>query len=143
MQMKSFIDEFGLSRADVENWISRPSVQLRTKYASTAKGRAREFTRKNVMELVLVGKLIEVGVRPSEAAMWAETAIEDYCSGISSIEWMAFPARQLGQMITAKKFIDLALSDMFSQHDGAVAIINAGQFLREVDKLFGINSEGA
>ncbi|MEY8143209.1 hypothetical protein [Falsihalocynthiibacter sp. CO-5D18] len=141
MQMKTFIKKFGLSRADVENWIARPSVQLRTKYAPTTKGRAREFTRKNVMELALVGALVKAGVKPSEVAMWAEVAIEDYCIGLPSIELMAFPPYSFGQMVTANKYKDLDIPALLSQFGGAIILVEVGKYLREVDDLFSSHYE--
>ena len=144
MQMKYFIDEFGLSRADVENWLSRPSVQLRTEYAPTAKGRARDFTRKNVMELALVGALVSVGARASEAAIWAKPVIEEYLSVLrtSQVNWIAFPAQSLDQMVTSENISKINLDELSKQSPKqSVVIINAGEILRQVDKIFQLQSE--
>ncbi len=142
MEMKAFLAKFGLSRADVENWLSRPSVQLRTKYAPTVKGRARKFTKENVMELALVGALVEGGVRASDAAMWAEPVIEDHISVLRKPNWIAFPAQSFNQMISAKvistKEIE-KLSDL--SPNASVFILHVGRIFQPVAELFKLHSE--
>jgi hypothetical protein len=57
----------GASQRDVENWMVR--LPLVTKYEQTVQGRARGFSKENVMELGLIDRLVNGNkMKPADAA---------------------------------------------------------------------------
>lgn len=137
MQLNKFVVEFGLSQKDVENWLSRPSITLRTHYAETKRGRAREFTRENVMELVIMDALVSMGCKPSHAPMWAEAVMDEHKRPISPPRYVAFPS---GEFSTMEGFVSLdtvRLTEILSRSKSqGLALIDVGTIVDRVDHLF-------
>jgi hypothetical protein len=56
----------GVSTLDIQNWMMR--LPLSTKYANTTSGVARQFSRDNALEILLMSRLIKNGMAPAAAA---------------------------------------------------------------------------
>ncbi len=138
MQMSDFLDVFDLRRADVQNWIARPTVQLHTEYADTVAGAAREFSRQNVIELATIGALVSAGAKPSDAAMWSEVGVDAYRNPHSTpVRFMIFPANRFDMMETCTKLDGDHLTKLISStHKGAVVIIDVGSIIDRANDLF-------
>ena len=138
MRMSKFVEEFALSKADVENWISR--LPMRTEFAPTIAGRFREFGKANVLELALVGAFVSAGMRPASAVAWAEPVLDDYRSG-SVQRWFVAPAGSFdkGSFVPDLEAVDLdGLSKLYPSR--AIVVFNILDIVERVDALF--RSEG-
>jgi hypothetical protein len=56
----------GATQRQVENWLGR--LPLVTQYEPTVQGRARGFSKDNVMEIGLIDRLVKGGMKPAAAA---------------------------------------------------------------------------
>lgn len=135
MQLNDFAEEFGLARADAENWLAR--VELRTDYQPTARGRSREFSRENVVELAMIASLVAVGFRPSKAVVWAEIVVDEYRNRRSAPEFLAFPAQKFERCISGDEVSPDQLAELAALSPFRAAIlINSGDVVRRVESLF-------
>lgn len=91
VRMKDIADEFDLPRTDVENWIARGL--MRTNYAATVRGRSREFTKENVLELAATRAFVSVGCNVSDAVLLAEIIVDNWRGRKAQKKWLVAPAK--------------------------------------------------
>lgn len=134
MRLSKFKDEFGIQRAEVENWISRET--LRTKYAETRPGSAREFSRANVFELAVVAALVRAGCRPSTAIAFTEPLIDDFGTG-NLKRWLIFPLGTFDKCQSCTSFDEATLYRLASSKTSrGVIVIDVGGIAIGVEELF-------
>lgn len=137
MKLSEFAEEFGLSRADVENWISRPEVVLRTHYADTIPGRARQFSWPNIVELALMSALVAGGCRPSRAAAYADSIRAGVFSDPSQGRWLLLPAGNFESSLTTDNITEDQLNAVASKSPSRTAlVIDVGDIKRRAMRLY-------
>lgn len=134
MRLSRFASEFGLSRADAENWVYRKIA--RAPYAETIPGRAREFSRHQVLELAVIGALVATGCKPATAGAHAEGLVEDYRMGRLP-QWGIFPAGayESGHSSAAPSSSDIEEEAAKSPFRAAIAV-NLLDIANRVEALF-------
>lgn len=138
MLMHEFIDLFGLKKADVENWLARPTVQLHTKYQKTNSGRSRRFTRLNVTELALIGAFVASGVKASDAALFVNVLMDEQRFSISGGKrFYAFAPHDHLNGVPMQELNSSALTKLIENSPrGSIAIIDIGGIFQRVETLF-------
>lgn len=138
MQMNDFLGPLNLKRGDVQNWLGRPTIELRTKYQETVSGSPRRFSKANVTELGLIGALVSVGCKPSDAVSWAETLIEEKRRpAVKRPRYLVCPAQNFdkGSIVISLDELDLEQL-MVNTSTAALIIIDVGAVFDRVDRLF-------
>ncbi len=134
MRLNAFLKDFGLERADVENWTSR--IELRTSYQSTVPGRAREFSKLNVLELAMVKALVSAGCKPSRAVVFAEIVLDNYKDRRLK-KWLVLPAQAFNSAIEVGDLTpDLMESVKEKSPSRTVIAIDAKAIADRVDQIF-------
>jgi hypothetical protein len=119
----------GASQRNVENWMSR--LALATKYEPTVQGRARGFSKDNVVEIALMNKLVRRGYAPAKAVEYIAKLFKDIRAkkphGWLIIFGENFP---IDYMVTDKQ-----PSQEFINFDD-VHVINVAKLEADVDDFF-------
>ena len=121
----------GAKRTDIENWLPL----LRTHYEPTVRGRARRYSKKNVLELATVAALVRAGMPVSSAIVFAEPMSDGLQH--EAREWAVFPAGDYARVVWTND-LSSAVAD-FKFIDGvapAFSIVCLGEVRRRVDALF-------
>src|SRR5688572_27063798 len=93
--MKGLLAASGATPRDVENWIAR--LPLATHFEPTVRGRARRFSRENVLEIAFITALVRGGVAPSEAVAISYLYIAPD-SSMSAKNFLVFRAGDISRM---------------------------------------------
>jgi len=120
------------TRRDVENWLER--MELRTEYEKTVRGRPRNFTKENAIELAALANFVQVRISPSAAAALAHMVVRNARVG-KVREWF------IGNSSGGGIAVDSLGDDRFRQagqdnNDLAFTVVNMGEIVRRVDALF-------
>src|SRR5665213_686073 len=73
------IEITGASARDIDNWLNR--FELKSKFAASAQGRARVFSRENVIELAVIAELVRHGAAPRVAVLFAASVLRSKFGG--------------------------------------------------------------
>jgi hypothetical protein len=121
---------------NIDNWIGR--LELSTKFEPSRRGRERQFTRENTIELAIVAALVQAGLKPQSAAAYADMGLRNLRHG-GQREWLIFPAGDATKAFGSDQPDPAALAKKF----GAVALsfVHVGEIVRRVEELF--SAEGA
>lgn len=139
MLMNDFLEPFGLKRSNVQNWLTRSSVQLRTEYQQTSSGASRQFSRSNVTELALIGALVALGARASDAADWAEAVMDERKRpSFDGSLFLTAPAEDWGGLGDISSFISTERinAQLSASRLNAIKIVDVGAIFRKVDQFF-------
>jgi len=134
--MSDFVDVFGLNSVQIENWLSR--LDLRTDYEPTVKGRARQFSRANVIELAAIGAFVSVGISPREAVARAEIVVDDSKRPRDkSPRYIVAPADDDCRSWQTDELDCSRIEEMLSETPSrGVVIVETGKIADRVDALF-------
>lgn len=137
MVMDDFLEPLGLKRTDVQNWLARPSVELRTQYAETVRGSARRFSKMNVLELALMNALVSVGCKLSDAVTWAEVLIDEYHRPCDAPNFLVCPAQEFDQGFLREELNGEDLNQLMHETSAVgLVVVDVGSVYRKVDQLF-------
>lgn len=140
MRMSAFLGEFGLTRIDVENWINR--LTLRTAYAPTIPGRARQFSRVNALEIAIIGALIATGCKASSAPAFAEIIVDDYRNGTLK-KWLIIPGGDPQNAYTTDQITTAQIIDLTEASPSRAAVlIDVKSIADKVDAISKENGDG-
>lgn len=138
MHMNEFLHVFALNRKDVENWVSRPTINLSTTYQKTVSGRAREFSKANVLELALIGSFVAVGFKASAAAEFTREVIKDHKKNVNGgYPYYAFwaPSANFGKHM--RKLDPEKLAELIrTSPRSAISIVEVASIFERVEELF-------
>jgi hypothetical protein len=136
LPMAKILDVVGASSHDIENWIG--TLELFSKFQPTVRGRARLYSRDNVLELALLAAFVKAGVRPSLAAAHAAQQLRSVRhSGRVVREWTAFAVGNPDKAIGVQQLDDEVIKSLLKDgRAAAVSILAIGEIKRRVDALF-------
>lgn len=128
-----------VATVDVDNWMKR--LELRTDFENPGRGRSRTYSYDNALEISFLGRLVELGLKPSSAAAYAWAFVEnvkmnDLGYGKSFPEYLAFygsdyeTADQVGPETSLREVFERVPSPL------GVSIIRIGEAKRKVDRHF-------
>lgn len=136
MRSTDFAEKIGTTKADIENWRSRPNIQLRTHYAETVAGSARKYSLDNIIELAVMAALVNIGCRPSSAAAYADMSIRNRNSQQVK-EWLVFAA---GDFSKGKGTNQLDVATIEEVANGtpskSAALVHLGEIIRSVETMY-------
>lgn len=136
MRLSKFGPEFGLARADVENWMLRSSITLRTEYSDTRAGQPREFSRMNVLELAIMKALVTVGCKPSSAAAFGEIVLDGYRARRLK-RWLVLPAGDFKSAVPVDDLAEVNLGNEARRSPvRAIVFIDVKDIVDRVDRIF-------
>jgi hypothetical protein len=121
----------GASQRDVENWMSR--LALATKYEPTVQGRARGFTKDNVVEITLLNRMVKNGMSPASAAEYLAKLFKEIKAKKPHGYAIFFTKGNMpiDHMVTDKP----PSAEFLSAIDGAF-VVNVARLETDVDELF-------
>jgi hypothetical protein len=134
--MSSVLSITGATQRDIENWISR--LALATVYEQAGRGRARNFSRENVLELAFLAALMDGGVQALPlAAAYAATFLRHVEIG-GVPKWFVFAAGDPSTGFAADTLNDELFGRFSLQGRPAViTAINMKEIVARVDEYFG------
>ncbi len=137
MLISEFANAIGVSRADVENWIYR--LELSTDYAETTPGKARNYSRANVLELAFLAAMIKTGWPPRKAVGIVRDVLQD---SWSIAAWLGWPAGKFDEATGASSLEALNVARLAKQSPyAAVSLIHVEKIVATVDALFAEKGE--
>lgn len=129
----------GARRTDIENW---HGLELRTKYEPTVRGRARRYSRSNILELASVAAFVRIGMPVGKAIAFAGPIVDNLDH--ERREWAIFVGGDFDKTIWTD---DLAATVGAIQLDDGkppvFALVNLGEVRRRVARLFDVETVGA
>jgi hypothetical protein len=136
MRASGFVGEFGSNKAEIENWIIRDTVDLRTRYEETIAGSARQYSLENVIELALMTAFVRSGIKPSSAAAYAAMAMRNHATE-SPNEWYIFVDGSKGDGHAVSDIPDGYIEDLMKESlTKTVSIIQVGAVIRKAEAVF-------
>jgi hypothetical protein len=138
-RMAEILSTIGASSHDVENWTR--TLHLSTKFQPTISGRARLFSRDNVLELAFLAAFTRAGAKPATCVAFAAAMVRDATNQIGGpFEWLAFTAGDLNSATPFDDFSPKAFAKIAKKLSPAViALVAVGETVRRVNALFEVD----
>lgn len=133
--LRECLPTIGARRFDIENWIARET--LRTKYQETVPGRARLYSRKNILELATIAAFAKVGMPVSTAVAFSEV-ITDWRLPSQQREWAVLPAGDFSRVTWTDDLASVLGNTAIGNSEAppVFAAVQTGEIVRRVDRLF-------
>jgi hypothetical protein len=147
-KLQEIVDTVGTTSFDIANWMRK--IQLSTEYMEVERRSPRLYSRENVLELTFLAALVKCGMSPAAAANYAYEFVQSINRPKnrkhSKFEnWMVFPSGE-HPVVEIGDRAELAFVPSVTQaiiierskrsKTFGVSVINTGEILRRVDKLF-------
>lgn len=127
----------GAKRTDIENWTGR--LKLGTDYEATVPGRARLYSKANVLELALICAFVKAGFTAQLAPAMAAPLVKKHIAGKTLKEWAAVSPGNYSVGRLADRLDQISFDKMAQarpENPLIFCVVHVGEIVRRVEKLF-------
>jgi hypothetical protein len=120
----------GATEVQINNWLARGQLNA-TQYASSSMGKARRFSRDNVLEVCMMARLVQGGMTPAAAAARIAKLFGEL-ERKKPFGWFVY-FHETGHVMCVD---DLPRLDTLRAKGVAITVVNVTELRGQVDKAF-------